>query len=148
MEYKKSICLRFDMTYSINKHLRFKTRIINLEQLLITFAKHNLSQKYILMEFLGEWFKEIVLKFEPGNGKHDKQIDYCSKKAFVKSKVKLIISKGVTMRAIFINPESLQIHIDDKNKILKKKNFRQNCFEGSSFSAFSKGQKSTSVLFK
>jgi hypothetical protein len=33
-----------------------------------------------------------------------------------------------------------------KNKILKKENFRQNYFGGTTFSDFSKGQKSTSIF--
>ena len=37
---------------------------------------------------------------------------------------------------------------DRKKNFEEKKNFRQNCFGGSTFSAFSTGQKSTSKLKK
>ena len=59
--------------------------------------------------------------------------------------------KGVTMRAIFSNPAGWKF-IDSngwkKMKFLRKIFFRQNCFGASTFSAFSKGQKSTSKFQK
>ena len=60
-------------------------------------------------------------------------------------------SKGVTMRAIsvILLAESLYIQMDERKKNFEeKKIFRQNFFGASTFSAFSKGPKSTSKFWK